>query len=55
MAAGAGLDLVQNLTETRSFSVFDVFANCVGVGVGLVLAWFGLGGWCLRIERFLFA
>jgi uncharacterized protein YfiM (DUF2279 family) len=55
MAAGAGLDLVQNLTETRSFSVFDVFANCVGVGVGLVLAWSGLGGWCLRIERLLFA
>jgi VanZ family protein len=55
IAAGTGLDLLQNLTETRAFSVFDVFANCVGVTVGLVLAWLGLGGWCLRLERFWFA
>jgi hypothetical protein len=55
VAAGTGLDLVQNLTATRTFSVFDVFANCVGVAVGLVLAWLGFGGWCLRVERFLFA
>jgi VanZ family protein len=55
VAAGTGLDLVQNLTATRTFSVFDVFANAVGVAVGLVLAWLGLGGWCLRFERFWFA
>jgi hypothetical protein len=55
IAAGASLDLVQNLTATRTFSVFDVFANSVGVATGLVLAWLGLGGWCLRLERFWFA
>jgi VanZ family protein len=55
IAAGTGLDLVQNLTATRTFSMFDVFANSVGVAVGLVLAWLGLGGWCLRLERFWFA
>lgn len=55
VAAGTGLDLAQNFTETRTFSIFDVFANSVGVAVGLVLAWLGLGGWCLRFERFWFA
>jgi hypothetical protein len=42
-------------TETRTFSVFDVLANCLGVVAGLVLAWLGIGGWCLRLERFWFA
>jgi VanZ family protein len=55
LVAGTGLDLVQNLTATREFSIFDVLANSAGVAVGLVLAWLGLGGWCLRLERLWFA
>jgi hypothetical protein len=55
IAAGLALDLLQNLTETRTFSPADVLANSVGVAVGLALARLGLGGWCLRIEQFLFA
>jgi hypothetical protein len=55
MTVGAGLDFMQTFTATRTFSAFDVFANCVGIAVGLALAWLGLGGWCLRLERFWFA
>jgi hypothetical protein len=54
-AAGLGLDVLQMFTETRTFSVFDVLANGFGVVAGLVLARLGLGGWCLRLERFWFA
>jgi hypothetical protein len=55
VAAGLGLDVVQTFTETRTFSMLDVLANCAGIAVGLVLAWLGLSGWCLRLERFWFA
>ena len=55
MAAGLGLDLLQGLTESRTTSLLDVLANCVGVGIGLALAWIGLAGWCLQVERRWFA
>jgi hypothetical protein len=48
---GAGLDLAQRLTETRSFDWYDVAMNAAGVGAGLVLSWLLLGGWCQRVER----
>ena len=55
IAAGFGIELLQLLTETRMFSLLDALANSIGVALGLALARLGLGGWCLRIERFLFA
>ena len=55
IAAGFGIELLQLLTETRMFSLLDALANSIGVAFGLALARLGLGGWCLRIERFLFA
>jgi hypothetical protein len=55
MAAGLVLDALQSRIETRTFSAFDVLANSVGVLLGLALARLGLGGWCQRVERFLFA
>ena len=55
IVVGFGLDLLQNLTVTRTFSVFDVLANGIGVGLGLAFARLGLGGWCLRIEQSWFA
>ena len=48
---GVSLDLLQRLTETRSFDWKDVGMNCVGVAAGLVLSWLLLGGWCQRVER----
>ena len=51
VALGLGLDLLQLLTQTRSFDWGDVAANCVGIVTGLVLSWWLLGGWCQHVEQ----
>jgi VanZ family protein len=48
---GAGLDLLQGLTATRSFDWYDVAMNGAGVIVGLAASLLLLGGWCQRVER----
>lgn len=48
---GLGLDLLQTLTESRSFDWQDVGMNGVGIVTGLVLSWWLLGGWCQRVEQ----
>jgi len=48
---GVSLDLLQLLTDTRSFDLGDVAMNCAGVATGLVLSWWLLGGWCQRVEQ----
>ena len=51
LALGLSLELLQLLTETRSFDLNDMVMNCLGVAVGLVLSWWLLGGWCQRVEQ----
>ena len=51
LVLGVSLDLLQRLTETRSFDLKDIAMNCAGVAVGLVLSWWLLGGWCQRVEQ----
>ena len=51
LVLGVSLDLLQLLTETRSFDLGDVAMNCAGVAAGLVLSWWLLGGWCQRVEQ----
>ena len=51
IALGVGLDLLQRLTETRSFDWYDVAMNCTGVVFGLVLSLLLLGGWSQRLEQ----
>ena len=51
LSLGLSLDLLQLLTETRSFDWGDIAMNCVGIVTGLVLSWWLLGGWCQRIEQ----
>ena len=48
---GVGLDLLQRLTETRTFDWYDIAMNCAGVIVGLALSLLLLGGWCQRVEQ----
>jgi VanZ family protein len=48
---GLGLDLLQLLTESRSFDWNDVAMNGAGIVMGLALSWSLLGGWCQRVER----
>jgi hypothetical protein len=51
LALGMSLDLLQIMTETRSFDWFDVAMNAAGVGFGLALSLLLLGGWCQRVEQ----
>jgi VanZ family protein len=51
LALGFSLDLLQLLTESRSFDWNDVAMNCAGVVAGLALSWSLLGGWCQRVEQ----
>jgi hypothetical protein len=51
---GFCLDLMQSGISTRSFDLLDVAANTGGILVALTLGRFLLGGWCRRVERWLF-
>ena len=51
LVLGLSLDLLQILTESRSFDWYDVAMNCAGVVTGLALSWYLLGGWCQRVEQ----
>jgi VanZ family protein len=51
---GAGLEVAQGLlTTTREADLHDLAANAGGIGLSLVLAYLGLGGWAGRVERWL--
>jgi hypothetical protein len=54
LALGAGLDVAQSRTVTRSFELEDIAADGVGILCGLMLSWSLLAGWCQRLERRLF-
>ena len=51
LAVGTGLDLLQLLTETRSFDWYDVAMNTSGIAAGFALSLLLLGGWCQRVEE----
>ena len=51
VALGVTLDLLQGLTETRSFDLYDIAMNTGGVAVGLILSFALIGGWCQRVEQ----
>jgi VanZ family protein len=51
LVLGIGLDLLQGLTETRTFDWYDVAMNSAGVIVGLAASLSLLGGWCQRVEQ----
>lgn len=48
---GAGLEVLQGTTRTRSLDWYDMAANSAGIAVGLGLALSIAGGWCERLER----
>ena len=51
LAIGGGLDVLQLLTETRSFDWYDVAMNSAGIAAGFVSSLLLLGGWCKRVEE----
>ena len=51
---GAAVEVAQAvLTDTRQGDVLDLLANGTGALLALVAAYLGLGGWALRVERWL--
>lgn len=55
-ALGVSIELLQGwMREGRSKDLYDVFANTLGIFVGLAVATWWLGGWAQRLERLITA
>lgn len=50
---GILIEICQRMVSYRSAEWLDLAADVGGVGIGLLLALLGLGGWSLRTERWL--
>ncbi|HKQ84997.1 MAG TPA: VanZ family protein [Steroidobacteraceae bacterium] len=51
---GISMELLQGvMREGRMKDVHDVMANTLGIGIGLAVATWWLGGWAQRLERLL--
>lgn len=53
LAFGALIEVCQYASGYRSAEWLDLAADFVGIAVGLMLAWTGVGGWSLRLEDWL--
>lgn len=47
---GVLIEICQRMVTYRSAEWFDLVADAIGIGVGLLIATSGLGGWSLHIE-----
>lgn len=50
---GVLIELGQGMIPYRSADWMDLVADVFGIGIGLIIAIAGLGGWSLRFERWL--
>ena len=50
---GVIMELLQNLTAHREFEWWDMIADLVGLGVGVILLRLGAARWCERLEALL--
>ena len=53
LAFGLLIELVQRSLSHRTAEWYDVLADVVGIGIGLLVALAGLGGWSQRFEQWL--
>lgn len=51
MVFGFCIELFQLMVGYRTADLLDIGANTAGIIIGLAAALAGLGGWCLRVER----
>ncbi len=52
-AFGVLIELGQGMLPYRSAEWMDLIADIAGIGIGLIIAVAGLGGWSLRFEQWL--
>ncbi len=52
-AFGVLIELIQRMISYRSAEWMDLAADVGGIGIGIVVAMVGLGGWSLRFEQWL--
>ena len=51
---GLSMEFLQHLLTTdRVADARDMIANSIGIGIGIVLAYVGLGAWAQRVEQWL--
>ena len=50
---GGAMEFLQLLSPTRHPTFADALTNGVGIGLALAMAYAGLGGWAMRVERLL--
>jgi VanZ family protein len=53
IAFGALIELIQSMVSYRTAEWMDMYADGVGITIGLIIALLGAGGWSLRMERWL--
>lgn len=53
IAFGLLIEVTQRMVGYRTADWMDLLADLVGLGVGMVIALAGAGGWCLRFEKWL--
>ena len=53
VAFGTLIEVAQSLVAYRSAEWLDLSADVLGIAIGLLIAFFGVGGWSARIEAFL--
>lgn len=53
LAFGALIELIQGTVSYRSSEWQDLYADGLGIAIGLSIALLGAGGWSLRVERWL--
>lgn len=51
LGLGAMLEVLQGMGGIRSFDLFDMAANAIGVGMGFALAKTPAGQWLAAIDR----
>jgi len=53
IAFGALIELIQSMVSYRTAEWMDMYADGVGITIGLIIALLGAGGWSPRMERWL--
>ena len=53
LAYGVLIELCQRMVGYRHAEWADVVADIIGIALGLLIAWIGMGGWSQRFESWL--